>query len=63
MNRFEKMKEMRTKIHDLLQERPDLAVLQKELNDKLSNVKDQHERNRIVQEMMLNSWYRITELQ
>ena len=63
MNRFEKMKEMRTKIHDLLQERPDLAVLQKELDDKLANVKDQHERNRIVQEMMLNSWYRITELQ
>lgn len=62
MNRFEKMKEMRTKIHDLLQERPDLVSLQKELDDKLSNVKDQHERNRIVQEMMLNSWYRITEL-
>ena len=62
MNKFEKMKEMRTKIHDLLQERPDLVTLQKELDDKLANVKDQHERNRIVQEMMLNSWYRITEL-
>ena len=52
MNKFEKMKEMRTKIHDLLQERPDLVTLQKELDDKLANV----------QEMMLNSWYRITEL-
>ena len=62
MNRFEKMKEMRSKIHDLLQERPDLRELQNQLDNRLLGVKDQHERNRIVQEMMLNTWYKITEL-
>jgi len=59
---FQKMKELREQIRLLIEEKPELQALQDELDNKLKGVKDHKERARIIQEMLLNTWYRITDI-
>ena len=59
---FEKLKSLRDEINLLLAQRPELQPLQDAIDNKLRGVRDPKERARIVQEMMLNEWYRIVEV-
>lgn len=62
MNRFETISVYNDKIRELLKEEPALIPLQEEINNKLKNVLDKKERRRILEELMLNTWYKITEI-
>ena len=57
---FVKIKEYNEKIRDLLKENPELLKVQNELNSRLHNISDSFERQRIIQEMMLETWFKIT---
>lgn len=60
---FAKIKELNKKIEDLLEENPELIPLQNEINERLEKVgKDHQKRNQVIQEMLVNSWMRITEI-
>lgn len=62
MNRFETISVYNDKIRELLKEEPALIPLQEEINNKLKNVLDKKERCRILEELMLNTWHKITEI-
>lgn len=59
---FNKIKELRDQINLLIGQKPELQALQDEVDNKLKGVTDPRERARIVQEMLLNRWYKITEV-
>ena len=59
---FDKITYYNNKIKELIEQRPELASLQEELNSKLKDVTCKQERQRIIQEMMLETWYRITKV-
>lgn len=58
---FIKMKEYREKIEELIKENPSLQSLQDEIDEKLKG-KSKEERQRIIQEMMLEKWWEITKV-
>jgi len=63
MNRFQLIKEYRDKINELLRERPELEALQQQIDEALSKCgNDKQKRNRVLQELMLNTWWKITEV-
>jgi hypothetical protein len=59
---FTRIKALVEQRDELLSEHPELQHIQDEINEKLKGIKDVKERNRLLQEMLLNSWYRITEI-
>jgi len=58
---FDKIFRLRQEINRLIDERPELSELQEEIDRRLSAIPatDYQRRNQVIQEMMLNSWYRI----
>lgn len=61
-NIFEKIRRLVEQRNLFLAQHPELQPLQDELDEKLKGVTDINRRNQIVQEMMLNSWWRITKV-
>lgn len=60
---FEKIKFYREQINELLTEHPELEELQKQIDEALLKAgSNKYERCRIIQEIMLNTWYKITEI-
>jgi hypothetical protein len=59
---FMRIKALVEQRDEFLSEHPELQHIQDEINEKLKGIKDVKERNRLLQEMLLNSWYRITEI-
>jgi hypothetical protein len=59
---FTRIKALVEQRDEFLSEHPELQHIQDEINEKLKGIKDVKERNRLLQEMLLNSWYRITEI-
>lgn len=59
---FNKIKQYNEQIAEILEERPDLVCLQQEINSRLEG-KNSFERQRILQEMMLNKWFEITKVE
>ena len=59
-NRFKVIKDLVEKRDKYLAEYPELQPLQDEINEVLLNAgSDFHERNRALQELMLNTWCRV----
>ncbi len=58
---FERIKQLREEINKLIEERPDLAQLQEEIDNTLRGL-TKRQRCVKIQEMLLNSWFRITEI-
>ena len=57
---FAKIKELREEINKLLEEHPELRPLQEEIDSELSKCgNDTQRRNAKIQEMMMNTWYKI----
>jgi len=61
---FEKIKELREKINQLLEEHPELKPLQDEINERLAKIPstDYQRRNQVIQEFMFNTWSRIVKV-
>ena len=58
---FERIKRLREEINKLIEERPDLAQLQADIDTQLQGLTKQ-QRCAKIQEMMLNTWFKITEV-
>lgn len=60
---FEKIKMYREQINELLKEHPELEDLQKQIDESLKKAgSNKHERCRVIQEIMLNTWFKITKI-
>lgn len=60
---FKKISDLRQEIKKLIAEKPELQELQDEIDAALEKAGNDHQRrNQVIQEMMLNSWFRITNL-
>lgn len=59
---FELITYYNNKIKELLEQKPELKLLQDELDAKLKDVTDKNRRQQIIQEMMLNKWFEITKV-
>ena len=59
---FNKIKRLVEKRDKFLEEHPELRPLQEEINEELRKAGNNiQRRNAVLQDMMLNSWYRITK--
>lgn len=56
------IEELQSEIKLLIKEKPRLGIIQKEIDQRLAKCNTQYERCRIIQEMMLNQWWKITEV-
>lgn len=60
---FKKISDLRKEINKLIEEKPELRELQDEIDRRLEAAGPDHQRrNQVIQEMMLNEWFRITKL-
>lgn len=60
---FEKISTLREQINELLREHPELEPLQQEIDEALHKCgNDTQKRCRVLQEMMLNTWWKITKV-
>lgn len=59
---FNEIKALVAERDAFLAEHPELQELQDHITKALSQATNIQDRNRILQELMLNSWFRITEL-
>lgn len=61
-NTFEKIKTLVEQRNELIAQKPELQALQDEIDEALLKAgNNKHERNRVLQEKLLNSWYRIVD--
>jgi hypothetical protein len=62
MNQDDKIKEFQKKIDDLIEERPELAIYQEELQKKLKGITDSKDRLGIIMTMIKNNLLEIQKL-
>lgn len=63
-NRFQLMKRYREQINQLLREHPELEPLQQEIDEALKKCgNDTQKRCQVLQEMLLNNWWKITKVE
>ena len=59
---FEKIKELRQEINDMIAERPELQALQDEVDAALAKAGNNHQRRiQVIQEMLMNRWHTAME--
>lgn len=62
MINFNQIKKLVEERDRFLSEHPELQPLQDEINLLLSKAANTQDRNRIIQEMLLNTWFKITKI-